>query len=101
MLLLQSFHHVINLDLEGSIFSLDNTTYTPKDLLVVPEGDTANSNVDIALAPRGTGAFSFDIPYNAIPGGNCRENNADDLQMLRTLATDVVSGVGSAIGQPR
>jgi len=82
----------------GFEFSLDSTTCSPKDLLEVTPGGTTNPNADIALAPRGTGAFSFDIPDNAVPGGNCRGNNAVDLQMLRVADTDVASGEASAIG---
>ena len=78
--------------------TLDRLTCAPKDVLQVTPGGTTNANVDIAIAPRGTGALSLDVPDNSVLGGNCRGDNAVDGQMVRTLATQVASGTQSVLG---
>ena len=51
------------------------------------------TNVGIVLQTRGTGYIASDAPDNAVAGGNARGDNAVDLQMDRTNATDVASGI--------
>lgn len=78
---------------------LDEVVCAPKDVLAISPGtNMTNPNIDIALAPRGTGAFSLDVPDNTVAGGNCRGDNAVDGQMVRTAATQVASGDRSFIG---
>lgn len=61
---------------------------------------TATTNADIAIVPKGTGAFMLDIPDNTTAGGNKRGANAIDLQHgTRGNADQVASGQYSvAIG---
>lgn len=54
--------------------------------------DGSKNNTGIAVAPLGTGAFTLDIPDSTAAGGNARGTNAVDLQMVRSAATQVVSG---------
>ena len=55
----------------------------------------SSTNADIAIVPKGTGAFMLDIPDNTSTGGNKRGANAVDLQTLRSSASQVASGTGS------
>ena len=61
---------------------------------------TATTNADVAIVPKGTGAFMLDIPDNTTAGGNKRGANAIDLQHgTRSNADKVASGQYSvAIG---
>lgn len=62
----------------------------------VAEGeDTASTDVTIAITPKGNGAFSLQTPTSNITGGNQRGIKAVDLQLGRTQATSVASGVYS------
>jgi hypothetical protein len=59
----------------------------------------AATNVDVAITPKGTGAFSLQVADNATAGGNKRGTNAIDLQTLRSNASQVASGASAvAIG---
>lgn len=55
------------------------------------------TNIDIAIVPRGTGAISAQVPDGTIIGGNKRGTNAVDLQINRTQANHVASGLGSVL----
>jgi hypothetical protein len=55
------------------------------------------TDVDMVVAPVGTGAFMVDAPDGAATGGNKRGQSAVDLQKERTLATQVASGPRSGI----
>lgn len=57
----------------------------------------ASGNIDVALVPKGTGAFSLHIADGLVTGGNKRGANAVDLQTSRTAATQVASGTGSFV----
>lgn len=72
-----------------------NTT-VPVVTLIAKSGAT---NVDVAIVPKGTGAFMLDVPDGTnIGGGNKRGQQAVDLQQLRNLAPQVASGNYSFIG---
>ena len=58
----------------------------------------ASSNYDIAIVPKGNGAIVASIPDGTSVGGNKRGNNAVDLQLIRSSATQVASGNYSFIG---
>ena len=59
----------------------------------------STTNADVAIVPKGTGAFTLAVPDNLVAGGNKRGANAVDLQTSRTIATQVASGSQSvAIG---
>lgn len=57
----------------------------------------STTNVDIAIVPRGTGAFQLAIPDNTTTGGNKRGQYAVDLQLIRNTNTQVASGLYSLI----
>src|SRR3972149_2061876 len=79
--------------------TVDTLTCAPKtNLNLVPGASVPGTDVNISIAPRGTGAFELDVPDLAVTGGICRGDNAVDLQMVRTVATQVASGVDSVIG---
>jgi hypothetical protein len=82
-------------------FTEAESTTSPNGTVYVDSLSAAGSstNVDIAIVPKGTGAFMLDIPDNTSTGGNKRGANAIDLQTSRTGATKVASGADSvAIG---
>jgi hypothetical protein len=57
----------------------------------------AESDIDIAISSKGTGAILAQIPDGTVAGGNKRGNNAVDLQMVRTNAAQVAGGTSSTI----
>jgi len=71
----------------------ENTT-APNDTKPVDILTAANAgtDVDVAIVPKGTGAFSLQVPDNTNTGGNKRGNNAIDLQTIRSSASNVASG---------
>ncbi|OAK61699.1 hypothetical protein A3K87_20650 [Variovorax paradoxus] len=61
---------------------------------------SGTTNVDLALAPKGTGALTVQVADNATTGGNKRGSAALDLQTKRTASTQVASAQDSiVIGQ--
>ena len=78
-------------------FTEAEATTSPNNTVYVDSLTAAGSttNVDIAIRPKGTGAFTLAIPDNTATGGNKRGANAVDLQSLRAAATQVASGTGS------
>lgn len=58
----------------------------------------AATNINAAIVPKGTGAIVADIPDGTATGGNARGAYAVDLQMIRSAATQVASGVSSFVG---
>ena len=65
-----------------------NNTVNAAQLLV----NSASTNADAVLQPKGTGALLAQLPNSAAGGGNKRGANATDLQTLRTSAGQVASG---------
>ena len=57
----------------------------------------AESNIDLLLKGKGTGAIVAQIPDSTSTGGNKRGTNAVDLQKTRTANTQVASGNNSVI----
>lgn len=53
------------------------------------------ANLALVLSPTGTGFISATVPNGAAAGGNNRGNNAVDLTMVRSAATQVASGAGA------
>lgn len=58
----------------------------------------AETDIDVALVTKGTGALLVTVPDNAATGGNKRGSNTVDLQKSRTAASQVASGGNSVIG---
>lgn len=57
---------------------------------LIPAG--AEANIDVVLAPKGTGAVLLNTPDNAVAGGAKRGVRAIDLQMYRSATSQVASG---------
>jgi hypothetical protein len=58
---------------------------------------TATTDADVAIVPKGAGAFTLDIADNTTAGGNKRGARAVDLQMERANANQVASGQWSLV----
>jgi len=58
----------------------------------------SETNIGLALVPKGDGAITASIPNGAASGGNARGDRAIDLQISRTDQTHVASGSRSVIG---
>jgi hypothetical protein len=58
-------------------------------------------NVDLSLAPKGTGALTAAIADSTSAGGNKRGTRAVDWQTERTANTQVAAGIGNVIGGGR
>jgi hypothetical protein len=54
-------------------------------------------DIDVVLLPKGTGGILADIPDGTAAGGDARGTYSIDLQMTRTLSTQVASGIYSVI----
>ena len=76
---------------EGQNTTAPNATVPVDSLTAV----TATTNGDIAIVPKGTGAFSLAVADNLVTGGNKRGTNAVDLQSIRSSNSQVASGVSS------
>jgi len=72
-----------------------DTSVTTQSVAVVEVQDT---NTSIVLKPNGTGGIIASVPDGTATGGNARGANAVDLQTSRGAATNVASGLNSAIG---
>lgn len=75
--------------------SLSFTTYstTVHAQHVVEGAGTGAVNVPFVITPRGTGAFILGpMPDGTATGGNARGQNAVDLQVVKTAASQVASG---------
>lgn len=58
----------------------------------------SEANIDVAVAPRGTGALVAQVPDGTTAGGNKRGTRAVDWQMQRFFAAGVAGGAYSVIG---
>lgn len=56
------------------------------------------TNIDVALTPKGAGALTAQVADNAVAGGNKRGPNAVDWQTSRTAVEQVASGTTATIG---
>jgi len=64
---------------------------------VISAASGSNSNIDLVLSPKGTGALQAQQTDSTATGGNARGANAVDWQMNRTTNTMVASGTYSII----
>ncbi len=78
-------------------FSSSKVTAAPNASVpvVVISPDDAATDVDFCARPKGTGAFTLQVPDGLVSGGNKRGANAVDLQTIRSAANEVASGTGS------
>jgi hypothetical protein len=83
----------------GTYFSEQQSTSSPNNVDYVSSftGIGATTDIDVALVPKGTGAILGNIPDGTATGGNKRGENAVDLQLNRSSASQVASGQYSAI----
>ena len=59
----------------------------------------SSTNVSVSIVPKGSGAFSLQVPDGTSTGGNARGANAVDLRTTaRSAAADVASGSASFLG---
>lgn len=70
---------------------------TATQIVNVLRAEGGEANIGLVLQPKGTGAFSLQIPDGTTVGGNARGTNAIDLQTSRTAATQVASGSGAFV----
>ena len=56
---------------------------------------TATTNGDIAIVPKGAGAFALAVADSLVAGGNKRGANAVDLQTIRSVNSQVAGGARS------
>lgn len=99
------------LDVEGALqevpflppayayFAENRNTTAPNTTVPVHQWvvDGAETDIDIALSPKGTGAIVAQVPDGTAAGGNKRGQYAVDLQTIRISALDVASGSNSVI----
>ena len=80
-------------------FTSNRNTAAPNDTRPVHQfaASGTETNIDIALTPKGTGALTAQIADNTTTGGNKRGIRAVDWQMSRTANTQVASGTGSTV----
>ena len=78
---------------EAENTSAPNTTVYVDSLTAA----ASTTNADVAIVPKGTGAFMLDIPDGTATGGNKRGANAVDLSTYRTNAANVASGQYSVV----
>ena len=78
-------------------FTEAEATTSPNNTVYVDSLTAAGSttNVDVAIVPKGTGAFMLDVPDNTATGGNKRGARAIDLSTSRGAADRVASGADS------
>jgi len=55
----------------------------------------SSTNVSVSIVPKGTGAFSLQVPDGTSAGGNARGANAVDLSTSRSTAAQIASGAHS------
>ena len=80
-------------------FSESNFLYGSKYGVKLLARNVAQTDVDIVLSPKGNGGILAQQPDGTATGGNIRGQKAVDLQMQRTVASQVASGqYATAIG---
>lgn len=71
-----------------------DTSVTTQSVAVV---EVQDANTSIVLKPNGTGAIIASVPDGTATGGNARGQYAVDLQISRSGASRVASGLGSVV----
>jgi hypothetical protein len=80
-------------------FTGSQNTTSPNDLVNASRllVDATSTDADAVIQPKGNGALLAQLPDNDVPGGNKRGESAIDLQLRRSSANHVASGLMSAI----
>jgi hypothetical protein len=82
---------------QNSNIIIDDVTTATQDNVAI-RNNSAATNSALVLTPKGTGAFILGPkPDGTATGGNARGSQASDFQLVRTVATEVASGIRSAI----
>jgi hypothetical protein len=79
----------------ANYFSMVGTAAGTDPVLTVKGSDT---NIDLVLSPKGTGALQAQQTDSTATGGNARGANAVDWQTARNAASQVANGLYSVIG---
>ena len=87
---------IINVRDDGRI-TLGRNLASAVQSSVTIEAVGSETNIGIAIVPKGNGAITAAIPNNSSTGGNARGQYAVDLQTYRGSQTEVASGDYSAI----
>jgi hypothetical protein len=82
----------------ANYFSMVGTAAGTDPVLTVKGSDT---NIDLVLQPKGTGALQAQQTDSTATGGNARGANAVDWSTGRNAATQVASGLAATIGGGR
>jgi len=82
--------------------TLQNSDWSIPDVFTASPNATVNhlsiqatgstTNVSVSIVPKGTGAFSLQVPDGTSSGGNARGTRAVDLQTSRSSASQVAAG---------
>jgi hypothetical protein len=74
-----------------------NYTTSPNNTVnhVSLQATGSSTNVSVSIVPKGSGAFSLQVPDGTTAGGNARGANAVDLQTVRSAASQVALGSSS------
>jgi hypothetical protein len=87
---------IINVRDDGRIsLGRDLSVLTQSSVTIQAAG--TETNIGIAIVPKGTGAITAHIPNGAVSGGDARGNNSIDWQMVRLSSNQVASGRSSVI----
>lgn len=78
---------------EIKVLSAPNATVP----VIALKAEGAETNIDVAIVPKGTGALTADVADNTSAGGNKRGAGAVDLQTSRVAASDVAAAPASTI----
>lgn len=87
--------------IQNSGLILEDYSTSTQNKTVLRADDGATANISLVLAPKGAGALIASNPNGATSGGNARGNFAVDLQLERSGATEVASGLYSVISGGR
>ncbi len=85
----------------SSIIITDNYTSSPNATVnhASLQATGSSTNVSVSIVPKGSGAFSLQVPDGTTAGGNARGANSVDLRTTsRSAATQVASGTTSFLG---
>lgn len=87
-----------NTALTHFVESLNNTapnTAAFPTIMLTPSSARTETNINITVQPKGTGAFTLQNPTGTAVGGNKRGNYAVDLQLARANSSQICSGAYS------
>jgi hypothetical protein len=83
---------------QGSDIVIDDATTSTQNNIAITNQHAGQTNSALVLTPKGTGAFILGPkPDGTTTGGNARGARAVDLQLERTVATQVASGQSALV----